>query len=73
LKLSKISRIVTAFSRNKKPEKEGLLKLSLTVFIVTAFNRHKTESQMVTIVTVTMRYILGILDELDKQTIMFCS
>jgi hypothetical protein len=41
LKLSKTSRFVTAFSRHKKPEKEGLLKLSLTVFIVTAF----TESQ----------------------------
>jgi hypothetical protein len=36
---------VTAFSRHKKPDKEGLLKLFLTVFIVTAFsesqNRHK--------------------------------
>jgi hypothetical protein len=45
LKLSKTSRIVTAFSRHKKPDKEGILKLSLTVFIVTAFtesqNRHK--------------------------------
>jgi hypothetical protein len=41
LKLSKTSRIVTAFNRHKKPDKEGILKLSLTVFIVTAF----TESQ----------------------------
>jgi hypothetical protein len=36
---------MTAFSRHKKPDKEGLLKLSLTVFIVTALcesqNRHK--------------------------------
>jgi hypothetical protein len=45
LKLSKTSRIVMAFSRHKKPDNEGLLKLSLTVFFVTAFsesqNRHK--------------------------------
>jgi hypothetical protein len=44
-KLSKTSRNMTAFSRHKKPDKEGFLKLSLTVFIVTAFseseNRHK--------------------------------
>jgi hypothetical protein len=51
LKLSKTSRIVTAFSRYKKPDKEGLLKLSLTVFIMTAFS----ESQMlITFVIVTM-------------------
>jgi hypothetical protein len=36
LKLSKTSRIVTHFSRHKMPDKEGLLKLSLFVFIVTA-------------------------------------
>jgi hypothetical protein len=33
------------------------LKLSKTSHIVTAFSRHKMESQMVTIVTVTMRYL----------------
>jgi hypothetical protein len=38
LKLSKTSRIVTAFIRHKKPDKEGLLKLSLIVFIVTTFS-----------------------------------
>jgi hypothetical protein len=47
--------------RHKKSEKElaktRLLKLSKTSRIVTAFNRHKTETQMVTIVTVTMRYL----------------
>jgi hypothetical protein len=32
---------------------------------VTAFSRHKTESQMVTIVTVTMRY-LGLLNFFDS-------
>jgi hypothetical protein len=36
---------VTAFSRYKKPDKKGFLKLSITVFIVTAFSesqiRHK--------------------------------
>jgi hypothetical protein len=51
LKLSKTSRIVAALSRHKKPDKEGLLKLSLTVFTVTVFsksqNRHKW-SQIVT-------------------------
>jgi hypothetical protein len=45
MKLYKTSRYVTAFNRHKKPDKEGILKLSLTVFIVTAFskpqNRHK--------------------------------
>jgi hypothetical protein len=47
--------------RHKKSQKElaktSLLKLSKTSRIVTAFNRHKTESQIVTIVTVTMRYL----------------
>jgi hypothetical protein len=47
--------------RLKKSQKElaktRLLKISKTSRIVTAFNRHKTESQMVTIVTVTMRYL----------------
>jgi hypothetical protein len=50
--------------RHKKSQKElaktRLLKLSKTSRIVTAFNRQITESQMVTIVTVTMQY-LGIL------------
>jgi hypothetical protein len=86
LKLSKTSRIVTAFSesqnchkwshlwpsqcdgfcnikagRHKKSQKElaktRRSKLSKTSRIVTTFNRHKTESQMVTIVTVTLRYL----------------
>jgi hypothetical protein len=35
LKHSKTSRIVKAFSCHKKPDKEGLLKCSLNVFIVT--------------------------------------
>jgi hypothetical protein len=43
--------------RHKKSQKElaktRLLKLSKISRIVTAFNRHKTESQMVIIVTVT--------------------
>jgi hypothetical protein len=47
--------------RHKKSQKElaktRLLKLSKTSRIVTAFIGHKTESQMVTIVTVTMRYL----------------
>jgi hypothetical protein len=38
LKLSKTSRIVTAFTRHKKPDKEGPLKLSLTIVIVTTFS-----------------------------------
>jgi hypothetical protein len=51
--------------RHKKSQKElaktRLLKLYKTSRIVTAFSRHNTESQMVTIVTVTMQY-LGIFD-----------
>jgi hypothetical protein len=47
--------------RHKKSQKElaktRLLKLSKTSRIVTAFSRHNTESQIVTIVTVTMRYL----------------
>jgi hypothetical protein len=39
----------------KKLTKTRLLKLSKTSRIVTAFSRQNTESQMVTIVTVTMR------------------
>jgi hypothetical protein len=39
--------------RHKKSQKE----LAKTSRIVVAFNRHKTVSQMVTIVTVTMRYL----------------
>jgi hypothetical protein len=37
--------------------KTRLLKLSKTSRILTAFTRHYTESQMVTIVTVTMRFL----------------
>jgi hypothetical protein len=47
--------------RHKNSQKElaktRILKLSKTSRIVTAFSRHKMESQMVTIVTVTMRYL----------------
>jgi hypothetical protein len=42
---------------SQKETKTRLLKLSKTSRIVIAFSRHKMESQMVTIVTVTMRYL----------------
>jgi hypothetical protein len=53
--------ILIHLGRHKKSQKElaktRLLKLSKAIRIVTAFHRHKMESQMITIVTVTMRYL----------------
>jgi hypothetical protein len=42
---------------NRPSVNTRLLKLSTTSRIVTACNRHKTESQMVTIMTVTKQYL----------------
>jgi hypothetical protein len=58
--------------RHKKSQKElaktRFLKLSKTSRIVTAFSRHNTESQMVTIVTGTMRYRIALNKKMDNST-----